>query len=697
MTSLLAFAPAAFSSISEADSVKPPIAKKIHTEKNINGKTLIDDYAWLRDKKNPEVINYLKAENAYTDAIMQPTKALQDKLYKEMLGHIKETDATVPAKFDQYYYYSRTEQGKQYRIHCRKKGSTEAPEEIILDVNKLAVGQKFMSLGSFSISDDGNLLAYSTDNTGYRQYKLHIRDLRTGKDLTDTAEKTGSIVWANDNKTLFYTVEDKAKRQYQVYKHTLGGESTSDQLVFEEKDERFGVGVSKTRDKKFLFLSSHSHTTTEYRYLAANDTTGQWQLFMPRQQDIEYYLDHGANDFYIRINDKGRTFRLLTTPDKSSDKNSWKEIQALRADTMLEDVDVFKDFYVLSERFAGLPRLTVVKLSDGSKETIAMPEPSYDAFGGTNMEYDTSKFRYAYESMVTPASTFDFDTITHKSILLKTQEIPGGFDASKYKLERLYATAKDGTKVPISVVYRKDLKTEGKNPLYINGYGSYGFPMSVDFNSNNLSLLDRGVVVAIPHIRGGGDMGKPWHDDGRMMKKMNTFTDFIAATEHLLDTGYGDKNKVAIEGRSAGGLLMGAVVNLHPELYRAVVMGVPFVDVINTMLDESLPLTVGEFEEWGNPKEKPAFDYMLSYSPYDNLAKKDYPAILVRTSLNDSQVGYWEPAKYVAKLRTLKTDKHVLLFQTNMEAGHGGSSGRYDHLHEKAFEFAFILTQLGIE
>ncbi|PYP91787.1 MAG: oligopeptidase B [Candidatus Angelobacter sp. Gp1-AA117] len=680
------------------NAAAPPVAKVIHTENHINGGHLVDDYKWLREKSNPEVAQYLEAENAYTDSIMKPTEPLQQKLYEEMVSHIKETDVNVPFKDGDYFYYFRWEAGKQYQIYARRKGSLETGEQITLDVNELAKGEKFMALGGYTVSDDGNLLAYSTDNTGFRQYHLHVRDLRTHKDLPDTAEKAGSIAWANDNQTLFYTVEDAAKRQYRVYRHKVGTDTKDDELIYEEKDERFEVSVAKTRSRKYLFIFSNSHTTSEARYLDASTPSSEWKLIAPREQDIEYYPDHSGDQFFIRTNDKGRTFRLVSAPVADPGKNNWKEIVPMRPDVMLSDIEIFQDFYVLIERENGLPQLTVVDLASGAKNRITFPEPVYTAGPEVNMEFKTRFFRYAYQSLVTPPSVFDYDVARHTSVLRKQNEVPGGYDPANYKSERLWATAKDGVKVPISVVYRKDLKKpDGSNPLYVSGYGSYGISTNATFSSARISMLDRGVVMAYAHIRGGGDLGKTWHDAGRMMNKMNTFTDFIACTEYLAANKYGARNKIAIEGGSAGGLLMGAVTNLRPDLFRAVVSHVPFVDVMNTMLDASLPLTVGEYEEWGNPNEKPAYDYMLKYSPYDNLKKGAYPAILVKTSFNDSQVMYWEPAKYVAKLRTLKSDHNVLLLKTNMAAGHGGASGRYNRFKDVAFDYAFVLTQLGVE
>jgi oligopeptidase B len=675
-----------------------PVAKKAPKTTEINGRTLVDNYYWLRDKKNPEVKAYLEAENAYTDAVMKPTEGLQKKLYDEMLSRIKETDVEVPYKEGDYFYYSRTEAGKQYQIHCRKKGGMDAPEEVLLDVNEMAKGQKFMSLGAYNVSDDGNLLAYTMDNTGFRQYTLAVKDLRTGKILPDHAERVGSVVWANDNQTIFYTVEDDTtKRQYQVYRHSVGT-SGSDKLAYEEKDEKFDVYAAKTRSKAYILLFSASHTTSEVRYIPAGEPAAEWKVMQPRKQDVEYYPDHNGNFFYIRVNDTGRNFRLVKAPVADPRSQNWQEVVPHRANIMLDDTDFFKNYYVLSERENGLPQIRVTDLHSGESRRIEFPEPAYASYGYTNREYDTSKFRYGYQSFITPRSVFEYDMASGKSTLLKQKEVPGGYDRARYQVEQIYATASDGVKIPISVVHLQGAKLDGKGPLYLTGYGSYGIPYDIGFNSDLFSMIDRGVVAAVAHIRGGGEMGKAWHDDGRMMHKKNTFTDFVASAEYLLAQGYGSKDRLAIEGRSAGGLLMGAVLNMRPDLFHAALVGVPFVDVMNTMLDETLPLTVGEFEEWGNPKEKPAFDYMMTYSPYDNIEAKKYPNMLVRTSFNDSQVMYWEPAKYVAKMRAIRTDHNIMILKTNMDpAGHGGASGRYDRLHEKAFDYAYFLTQMGIQ
>jgi oligopeptidase B len=679
-----------------------PVARPQRTATTLHGHELADDYAWLRDKENPETIAYLEAENAYTAAVLEPTKNLQEKLYREMLSHIKETDVSVPFRDGDYWYYTRTEEGLQYPIFCRKQGSLDAAESVILDVNKLAEGESFMAVGAMAVSDHGNLLAYSFDNTGFRQYTLQVKDLRTGKLLSERVERVGSIVWAADNKTIFYTVEDEEqKRQYQLFRHLLGTPHSDDILVYEENDERFNIGAGRTRDDKYIILESASHTTSEAQFLPADSPDAVFRLITPRRDNIEYYLDHRNGLFFIRVNDTGRNFRLVTAPVENPGTENWSELIPHRPEVMLEEADLFSRFYVACERYDGLPHLRVVRFAGNGIDTltereISFPEPAYSAHPHQNRIFDTTEFRYAYQSLVTPSSVYEYNIETGESKLLKQLEVPGGFDRALYTSERIFATAPDGVKVPVSLVYRKDKFERGKNPLYVYGYGSYGYSLPIGFNSNRLSLLDRGFVMAYAHIRGGGDLGKPWHDAGRLMQKRNTFTDFIAIVEHLLATGYGDPARVAIEGGSAGGLLMGAVANMRPDLFRAVLSHVPFVDVMNTMLDASLPLTVPEYEEWGNPNEKEAFEYMLSYSPYDNLEAKAYPAMLVKTSLHDSQVMYWEPAKYVAKLRTLKTDTNPLLLHTNMTAGHGGASGRYDYLKEIAMDYAFLLTELNV-
>jgi len=684
-----------------------PIARKEPKETILHGVKLTDDYAWLREKDAPEVKAYLDAENTYSDALMAPLAGLREELYQEMLSHIKQTDISVPFRDGGWWYYARTEEGLQYGIHCRKRGGTtgpdaDAPEEVVLDGNKLAEGHAFFAVGATEITDDGRWLAYTTDTTGFRQYTLHIKDLETGETSPGAVERVGSIVWAADNKSLLYTVEDEEqKRQFQLYRHTLGSDHAGDVLVYQDDDERFNIGVGRTRDGKFLVLESASHITSESWILAASRPQDNFTVVVPRQDKHEYSVDHRNGFLYVRTNDRGRNFRLVTAPVETPGREHWTELLPHRTEVMLEEIDLFADFFFACEREDGLPRLRLWTFAGSGPEAtrkneIAFPEPAYIAHPHTNRVFETKTYRYAYQSLVTPSSVYEYDVASSHSTLLKQLEVPGGFDRSLYASERLHATVADGIAVPISIVYRKDKREPSGNPLYVYGYGSYGYSLPIGFNSNRLSLLDRGVVIAYAHIRGGGDLGKAWHDAGKMLVKRNTFTDFIAAVEHLTASGYGDPKRVAIEGGSAGGLLMGAVTNLRPDLFRAVLSHVPFVDVMNTMLDDSLPLTVPEYEEWGNPNEETYFNYMLSYSPYDNLKPGFYPAMLVKTSLFDSQVMYWEPAKYVAKLRTLKTDDRPLLLVTNMEAGHGGASGRYDYLREIAFDYAFLLKELGL-
>jgi oligopeptidase B len=693
--------------MSITETLPPPVARKERKETTLHGVTLTDDYAWMRDKENPDVTAYLEAENAYAETYMAPQAELREELYREMLSHIKQTDVSVPYRDGLYWYYSRTEEGLQYAIHCRKRGTFSGPtenaeEEILIDGNQLAEGHAFFAIGALDISDDARWMAYTVDYTGFRQYSLFIKDLETGELLPGTVERVGSVVWARDNFNLFYTVEDEEqKRQYQFYRHMRGTPYAADALLYQDDDERFNVGAGRTRDGKFVVMESASHTTSEAWVIPAAQPEGELRLICPRQDEHEYYIDHRHGQWYIRTNDKGRNFRLVTAPVENPARENWVERIPHRADVMLEDVDLFSAFFVATEREDGLPRLRLWRFTGDGPEAgpageIAFPEPAYAAHPHVNRIFEATAFRYAYQSLVTPSSVFEYDLRTRESTLLKELEIPGGFDRRLYASERIHARAEDGTAIPVSIVYRRDTRQPGKNPLYVYGYGSYGYSLPVGFNSNRLSLLDRGIVMAYAHIRGGGDLGEPWHDAGKMLVKRNTFTDFIASVEHLTRAGYGDPARVSAEGGSAGGLLMGAVVNLRPDLFRVIVSHVPFVDVMNTMLDASLPLTVPEYEEWGNPNEEKYFKYMLSYSPYDNLKPASYPAMLVKTSLHDSQVMYWEPAKYVAKLRTLKTDSNPLLLVTNMKAGHGGASGRYDYLKEIAFDYAFLLKELGV-
>jgi oligopeptidase B len=695
LTSLVTALQAPAQATAAQSAPAPPTAATRPRILAIHDDSIPDPYFWLRVKSDPAVREYLEAENAYAEQVMAPLKPLRETLYHEMLSRIKQTDLTVPYRDDGYYYYTRTVEGQQYPIFARRKGSLGAPEQVTIDVNDLAKGQVFMGIGDFEVSDDGNLLAYSYDSTGFRQYRLRVKDLRTGQLRRDAVGRVTSVAWASDNRTLFYTVEDSAKRPYRLYRHTLGS-SAPDALVYEEPDQRFTVSVFRTRSDKYLLLDVSSHTTSEMRFLPADRPTAVWTLVAPRIADQEYYIDHHGDRFFIRTNDTGRNFRLVSAPVATPDRGHWTEVLPHRDSVMLTGFDLFARHWVAYERRNGLPEIHVTDFRTGARKSIGFPEPVYSAFPSANLEFNTTKLRYSYQSLVTPASTMEYDVATGASTLLKQTEVLGGYDKSKYATERRYATARDGTRIPISLVYAKDVGKDGRAPMLLGAYGSYGSSSNPGFSSNRLSLLDRGFVVAIAHIRGGGEMGKAWHDQGRMMHKMNTFTDFIDAAQYLVDNQYTSKERLVIEGGSAGGLLMGAVTNMRPELFKAVVSHVPFVDVINTMLDETLPLTVGEFEEWGDPKKVDEYRYMRQYDPYLNLARKAYPAILVTTSFNDSQVMYHEPAKYVARLRTLKTDANPLLLVTNMGAGHGGASGRYDRLREIARDYAFMIWQVGL-
>ncbi|HET6852812.1 MAG TPA: S9 family peptidase [Pyrinomonadaceae bacterium] len=677
-----------------AGAPQPPMAEKKPKTTNIHGETLVDDYFWMREKTNPAVLAHLQAEDAYAQAMMKHTVPLQEKIYNEILSHIKQTDTNVPYRWGNHFYYTRTEEGKQYPIFCRKK-ALDAPEEIVLDQNELAKGHKFMSIGAFVPSDDGNLLAYSTDSTGYRQYTLQIKDLRTGEIFPDKVERVNSVVWANDNKTLFYVTEDATtKRSDKFFRHVLGTDKY--EVVYEEKDELFDIGNGRSRDKAVIFLEIASKTSTEVRYLLASEPNAELKVIIPRQPEHEYDVDHRNNLFYIRTNKGAKNFRIVTAPINDPSEKNWKEFVAHNPAVKVEGINLFADHAVLSEWENGLQQLEVINFKTNKRNRIQFPEPVYSAGLSANREFNTSVVRYSYNSLVRPNSTFDYDMNTGKTTLLKQQEVPGGFDANNYQSERVFATASDGTKIPMSMVYRKGVKIDGSAPLLLYGYGSYGASIPPGFATSRLSLLDRGVIFVIGHIRGGGEMGEEWRQAGRMMNKMNTFTDFIACAETLINKKYTSKDRLVIQGGSAGGLLMGVVSNLRPDLFKAVVSQVPFVDVLNTMLDATIPLTTAEYIEWGNPNEKAAFEYMKKYSPYDNVAKKDYPAMLVKVSLNDSQVPYWEGTKLVAKLREMKTDKNPLLLKVNFGAGHGGASGRYDALREVAFDYAFMLWQMGV-
>jgi oligopeptidase B len=674
----------------------PPIAPRIEHREVRHGDTVIDNYYWLREKSNPKVTQYLEAENGYTAAMTKSLEPFSDALYQEMLGRIKQADLSVPTSFRGYFYYSRTEEGKQYPIQCRRKGTMDAPEEVLLDLNELGKDKKFVGLGAFELSDDQNLLAYTVDYVGFRQFALRVKDLRTGQTLPDTAERVTSVAWAADNKTIFLVTEDAVtKRRDKLWRHVLGSAKSED--LYNEKDELFDISVSKTRDRQYLFLQSEAKDTSEVRFLRADRPADQFAVFLPREKGHRYYLDHREGLFYIRTNRSGRNFAVMTAPVNDPAPKKWKVFVAHRDDVRIRDIDVFRDFAVSVEKGDAADHLRIHDFKTGAWKEIEYPEPVYSVFPGDTPDYESRTYRYNYESFVTPSSVFDYDVTTGKSTLRKQQEVLGGYDPTQYASERLWATARDGVKVPVSIVYKKGFPRDGKGPLFLYGYGSYGFGTPPTFLSARVSLLDRGMAYAIAHIRGGDEMGEKWREDGMLMKKKNTFFDFIDCAEFLIQQKWTSADRLVIEGRSAGGLLMGAVVNMRPDLFKAVHTAVPFVDVLNTMMDATLPLTVGEYLEWGNPNEKAAYDYMKTYSPYDNLLKRAYPAILVTTSFHDSQVMYWEPAKYVARLRTLKTDPNPLLLKIKMDpAGHGGASGRYDRLHDTAFEYAWLLSPVGI-
>ncbi len=671
----------------------PPVAPRHPHIVEIHGERLVDDYFWMRERDNPETRAYLEAENAYGEELLAPSQTLQDSLYTEMLGRIKQTDLSVPYRDGGYWYYSRTEEGKQYPIHCRKRGSLDAEEEELLDLNAMAEGRPYLALGAFEVSDDGRFLAYSVDGTGYREYDLFVEDLATYRILAGPIKKTGSVAWAADNRTLLHSVENEAKRFHQVWRFELGG---GHEMVFEEDDERFRVGVQRTRSKRHVLVQSDSHTSSEIRLLSATDPFAPLRILVPRVAERELQAEDLDDEWLLRVNDTGPNFRVVRFTEEQRDPASWTELLPHRDDVMIETLDAFRDHWVAGEREAGLMNFRVTNRESGAVRYVTFPEPVYESYLGPNPEWETGTLRYGYESPVTPSSVYDFDVATGTSELKKRREVLGDFDPSRYGCERISVPAPDGTSVPVSLMFRREPPVADPAPMLLTGYGAYGISYPVGFSSNRLSVLDRGVTVAVAHVRGGGELGRRWHDAGRMAHKMTTFTDFIAVAEALVAQGRTTTPRLAIEGGSAGGLLMGAVTNLRPGLFGAVLAQVPFVDAINTMLDASLPLTVGEYEEWGNPTNLEQYRWMRPYCPYSNLAAKDYPAMLVRTSLNDSQVMYWEPAKYVAKLRTLKTDSQPLLFLTNMGAGHAGASGRYDRLREVALDYAFVLWRLGL-
>lgn len=677
----------------------PPVAKKIRKELKIHGDTRIDNYYWMNERDNPEVISYLKAENEYTDAVMKHTEPFQKKLYQEIIGRIKKTDESVPYKDNGYFYYSRTEGKAEYPLICRKKENLKANEEILLDIPKMAKGYKFYQIGGSSISTNNNILAYSVDTVSRRLYTIYFKNLKTGKIYSDKIPNTsGGITWANDNKTVFYTVKDKQTLlPFRVYKHILGTDISKDKLIYEEKDNTFYTFCYKTKSKKYIIIGESSTLSSEYRFLDANNPDGEFKLFQKREKKLEYSIDHYKNNFFIRTNYKAKNFRLMKTPVNKTEKKYWKEVIAHRDDVLLEGFEIFNNYLVVQERKNGLIQLRIINWNTNENHYLDFGEETYDAWISTNREFDTDIIRYGYSSLTTPRSTFDYNMKTKEKKLLKQQEVLGDFNPEDYHAERLYAVAKDGVKVPISLVYKKGIKKDGKNPLWITAYGSYGSNSDAYFSSVRLSLLNRGFIFAIAHVRGGEEMGRWWYEDGKLLKKKNTFTDFIACTEFLIDNKYTCKDKTFAWGGSAGGLLIGAVANMRPDLYKGLIAAVPFVDVVTTMLDTTIPLTTGEFDEWGNPQKKEYYDYMLSYSPYDNVKAQNYPAMLVTTGLHDSQVQYWEPTKWVAKLRDMKTDNNILIEKINMDYGHGGASGRFKIYKEVALEYAFVFDLLNIK
>ena len=684
-------------------NISAPIAEIKAKELIAHGDTRIDNYYWMNDyfKKGPDsskVVTYLEAENKYYDTMLSATKPLQEKLYIEMKSRIKEKDESVPVFKNGYYYYSRLVEGKDYFVYCRKKGALSAAEEVLLDVNAMAEGHNYYSAIGFSVSPDNKLLAFGVDTLSRRQYNIYIKNLETGEIYKDVIPGTeGGPIWANDNKTIFYTAKNPVTLlSEKIKKHLLGTPSENDKVVYEEKDPSNYIGVSKSKSEKFILISSEATLSSEVRWINANEPDHAFELFQPRMKEVLYDVDHANDRFYIRTNLQAKNFKIVTCPEDKKDSSNWKDLIPHKDTVLISGFDLFKNFLAINERSGGLPQIHVVNTSDNSSHYLAFDEPAYVASITANPDYNTDVLRFNYTSLTTPASVFDYNMVTKEKKLMKQQEVVGGYDPNAYKTERLFATAKDGTKIPVSVVYKKGFQKDGNGPLLLYAYGSYGNSSDPYFSSIRLSLLNRGFAFAIAHIRGGQELGRYWYEDGKMMKKKNTFTDFIDCAEFLIAQKYTSPNHLYANGGSAGGLLMGAVVNMRPDLWNGVIAAVPFVDVLTTMSDASIPLTTNEYDEWGNPANKESYDYMKTYSPYDNVEKKAYPNMLVTTGLHDSQVQYFEPAKWVAKLRAMKTDQNKLFLYTNMEAGHGGASGRFKPLKDKAREYAFLLTLEGI-
>ena len=677
----------------------PPIANKISKELVAHGETRIDNYYWLNQREDQEVLNYLNSENAYYDSVMDHTKDFQEKLFQEIKGRIKEEDQSVPYQLGDYFYYTRYETGNEYAIYCRKKGSLDGDEEVLVDGNEWAKGHEFFSLAGTKVSEDHNLIAFPIDTVGRRYYTIHFKNMATEETLSDQlSDVTGNAAWANDNKTLFYAKQDPVTlRSNQIYKHIIGTAPANDQLVYEEKDSTYSCYVTKTKSMEYIFIASNSTLSSEGRYIDANKPDQDFKVFQTREKDHEYSIAHFQDHFYMLTNlDQAKNYKLMKTPVGKTSKNNWTEVIPHREDVLLENMEVFKDYLVLEERIKGLTKLRIIQWENQSEHYLDFGEPAYTAYIAYNPQFNTQLLRYGYSSLTTPSSTYDYDMIAKEKTLLKQTEVVGDFSSDNYITERLNATARDGAVVPISLVYRKGLEKNGQNPLLQYAYGSYGYSQEAYFRASILSLLDRGFIYAIAHIRGGQEMGRHWYEDGKLLKKKNTFNDFVDCSKFLIDQNYTNKEKLFAAGGSAGGLLMGAVVNQSPDLYKGVIAWVPFVDVISTMLDNTIPLTTSEYDEWGNPNEKEYYDYMFSYSPYDQVEAKAYPNMLVTTGLHDSQVQYWEPAKWVAKIRDVKTDDNLLLLHTNMEAGHGGSTGRFKRYRDTARDYAFILDLVGI-
>ncbi|MFP2924264.1 S9 family peptidase [Pyxidicoccus sp. 3LG] len=672
----------------------PPVAKRVPHSVTLHGDTREDDYSWLRERSNPEVLAHLEAESAYTRAVMRSSAGLQERIYQELLGRIQQQDTSVPYRKGGYLHYSRTEAGKPYAIHCRKRASPEGPEEVLLDLNALATGHRFFKLRAFQVSDDGRFLAYSVDTTGARDYTLHVKDLHTGELLPVRREHVDDVAWAADNHTLLYVTEDAAKRSHRLWRHRLG--DADDTLVFEEKDERLNVYLWRSRSGEYLFIKSRGRDVGEVRVLEARAPGAEPRMVAPREEGHQYSVDHRGDLFYIRTNAGAPHFRLVTSPVATPGREHWKELLPHREAVMLDGLEVFAGHLVTAEREGGLQYLTVMDLASGERHRVTFPEDVYEVDLDRNEEWSTPTLRFRYQSPITPAATFDYDMATRQRVLLKQQQVPG-YDPSRYTTERLSVTVADGTHVPVSLVYRKGLRRDGSAPMYLKGYGAYGDTPSLGFFSNDLSMLERGIVVATAHVRGGGELGEAWHDAGRLHRKMNSFTDFIAVTEALIARGYTSPERLALWGGSAGGLLVGTVLNLRPDLFRVALLHFPFVDVLNTMLDPSLALTVPEYAEWGNPSRPEDYAYIKQYCPYTNVKAQPYPAMLVMAALNDSQVMYWQPAKWVARLRERKTDTHPLLLHMDLDAGHSGPSDRYAFLSEVAFTLAFVFTELGLK